>query len=394
MSNVERDIQSERVLDPRRRRVARLVDAALRVGTAVHSLLRPRRRADGTVRRVLIHASMFLGDSVLALESVRAICHRYPDSCVIVNPMFGDLFRGLRTIEYAPPWLRYDERTAWKELRDFAAFLRRIASVDWDLAVNLTGELRGNLVIYASGALIRVGYANAGGAYFLTNPVPLRAAGQAQRTRDLAEAIGAAPAEFSELAPAAVESETVESVLAQHGIAHDEPLLVIAPSAGYATKRWPAERWRELVERIRCDVAVVLVGEAEEVAGFHPPARIVDLRGRLSLHESGALMQRAQLVVGCDSGATHLAAAFGAETLTLFGPTRPERWRPRGPAPQRVIDRLESCSPCGRLDSCPIDRRCMRRISVTDVEQAIRERVTVAHPVDQSLLRTGGSSAV
>jgi len=108
--------------------------------------------------------------------------------------------------------------------------------------------------------------------------------------------------------------------------------LAVHPGSGSPRKNWPAERFAAVVEEIAGGAPWLLVegpAEAESAA----PLR--DLRGSVRARELpprtlGAVLARAGLYVGNDSGISHLAAAFGAPTLALFGPTDPRQWAPIG----------------------------------------------------------------
>lgn len=121
--------------------------------------------------------------------------------------------------------------------------------------------------------------------------------------------------------------------------------MVLHVGAGSRSKRWPLERWQALTDRLR-------EGPARDRAGFSPPAITVVAgeveaeqfdRSERSLFERlkgcfifdlpslAALLRSAVLVVGNDSGPTHLAAQLGVRTVALFGPTDPHRWAPIGP---------------------------------------------------------------
>ncbi len=65
---------------------------------------------------------MFLGDSLIALEALRAIRARHPSTTLIVNPDFAELFRDFETIEYAAPWLRYGEGISLGAIPHFIRF--------------------------------------------------------------------------------------------------------------------------------------------------------------------------------------------------------------------------------------------------------------------------------
>lgn len=112
--------------------------------------------------------------------------------------------------------------------------------------------------------------------------------------------------------------------------------LVLAPGANWPGKRWPAAAYAALARKLCAEFdAVILLGNAADVAAFddHRDALglpTLDLMGRTSLLEAGAVMRQATLFVGNDSGLGHLAAAAGIPSVTVFGPGRPARYRPWG----------------------------------------------------------------
>lgn len=112
-------------------------------------------------------------------------------------------------------------------------------------------------------------------------------------------------------------------------------LLALAPGANWPGKTWPAPRYRALLDQAAAhfDAAVVLGGAADrEAAGALGGAAlpVLDLTGETDLTEAAAVLEQAQAFVGNDSGLGHLAAAAGTPTVTVFGPGRPERYRPWG----------------------------------------------------------------
>jgi ADP-heptose:LPS heptosyltransferase len=92
----------------------------------------------------------------------------------------------------------------------------------------------------------------------------------------------------------------------------------------------------------------------------------LDLAGRTSLGGLAALLQRMSLFIGNDSGPAHLAEAVGTPSVTLFGPTDPRRWAPLDQRAHPIVREPVGCSPCAYSD-CPIDHRCLRRITPDEV---------------------------
>ena len=149
-----------------------------------------------------------------------------------------------------------------------------------------------------------------------------------------------------------------DALLAEAGIAPGQPFVVVHPGTARPEKYWLPERWAEVIRACQDDfgLPVVLTGgkndpfENEHLArlrsalssfvirhsSFNPPPSAFrlptsDLSGRLDLLTLSAVLARAALVLGVDSGPMHLAAAFRRPQIVLFGPTNPYHWRPRHP---------------------------------------------------------------
>lgn len=113
-----------------------------------------------------------------------------------------------------------------------------------------------------------------------------------------------------------------------------ERFLAVHPGSGSPAKNWAADRFAALADLLVPGLPFALVegpADREAVAGVQALApRAVVVRD-LPLRILGALLARAGFYVGNDSGISHLAAAYGAPSLVLFGPTDPAVWSPLGP---------------------------------------------------------------
>jgi ADP-heptose:LPS heptosyltransferase len=143
-------------------------------------------------------------------------------------------------------------------------------------------------------------------------------------------------------APAPVVWTAPEDRARVDDLVPDGPVIVLAPTANWAGKVWPPDRFvalfRALQTHLPGAVPVVLGGAGSYERDLARPVleglpEAVNLVGRLDLSEVAALMGRCKLFVGNDSGLMHIAAAAGAPTLGLFGPTleHGEKYLPRGP---------------------------------------------------------------
>jgi ADP-heptose:LPS heptosyltransferase len=105
-------------------------------------------------------------------------------------------------------------------------------------------------------------------------------------------------------------------------------------------------------------------------------ATLVDLAGALSLGELGALVARAALLLGNNSGPVHVAAALGTPVVGIYGPTRPARNGPWG-RDHVIVSRADVCR-CHHLRRCRAERMCLLDISVSEVVDAVERRLAAS----------------
>jgi ADP-heptose:LPS heptosyltransferase len=173
------------------------------------------------------------------------------------------------------------------------------------------------------------------------------------------------------------------------GLGADDEVVVIHGSAGNAFRRWPAASFAAVAGALagdRADRRVLVLGSSAD----EPVVRaIVNAAGESTrqnevrvvaaigwpLEEVRALMDRAALFVGGDSGPMHVAAAADVPIVALFGPTTAETWAPWRPArlPLAAIDNGPlPCRPCDQRVCEPGDFRCLTRIEPGTVVTAAR----------------------
>jgi heptosyltransferase-2 len=150
------------------------------------------------------------------------------------------------------------------------------------------------------------------------------------------------------------------------------PPVGISPGAAYGNaKRWLPERFAEVAEGFRAPV--VVFGSASErelceVVAAHLRGAGVEVRnlaGETTLREFIDLSAACRLFLTNDSGAMHVASALGVPTVAVFGATDDTTTGPTGPL-ARVVREHAECSPC-LLRECPIDHRCMTRVTAQRV---------------------------
>jgi len=159
-----------------------------------------------------------------------------------------------------------------------------------------------------------------------------------------------------------------------------KPIIAVHPGSGSNKKCWSPEKFEKLTQWMRkqgdYDILLIL-GPADERLEERMSALSETLgcaiANSLPLRHLAALLSQCMAYVGNDSGVTHLAAATGTPTLSIFGPTAPAIWAPPGHH-IRIIRSNAECSPCTRdkMHKCN-DRICLKRITVESVADAVYE---------------------
>lgn len=165
--------------------------------------------------------------------------------------------------------------------------------------------------------------------------------------------------------------------------------ITIAPGAKHFTKRWPAEYYSELLERIyqETKIEAVLIGGDDDVEvseniqkGFDDEA-VMSLVGQLSIQETAAVIKGSSLLITNDSGLMHVADALAVPLIAIFGSTVEELgFFPGGPEAIVIQNSGLYCRPCSHIgrSHCPKAHfRCMQEVTPEIVWQTVREKLGV-----------------
>jgi len=183
------------------------------------------------------------------------------------------------------------------------------------------------------------------------------------------------------------DRKTAEKLLPEQELLPGIPRIMVHIGAATPSKRWREESFEVLIHELHANTQAdifVLGGEqdlgfAQEVVdGLECP--IFNLVGKLSLCQMAALMSDCKVFIGCDSGATHVAAACGVPVISLFSAANEvEVWKPWGPK-VKVLTRHPVCSPC-RSYECKRDDGyfCMAEIGTEDVMAEVKSILAEQH---------------
>jgi heptosyltransferase-2 len=339
--------------------------------------------------RVLVRATNWLGDAVMSLPAIRAIRCIFPHAhmAVAARPWVADLYARETTIDRVIPYVVAKGLGA---KREFAARLR---AERFDCAILLQNAFDAAFITWLAGIPERIGYNRDGRGLLLTRPIPVPQPGEIPRHERFYYFELLRRAGMMERLPAddAIRLEGIDAAreaglvhLSALGIAG--PVIGVSPGAAYGNaKRWLPDRFAEAAARV--DLPVLVFGSenerplCEEVAtALRSAGRDArNLAGETTLREFVDLAAACRVFLTNDSGAMHVASALGVPTVAVFGATDDTTTGPTGSL-ARVVREHAECSPC-LLRECPIDHRCMTRVSAERVAGAALELLALPQEV-------------
>jgi lipopolysaccharide heptosyltransferase II len=335
-----------------------------------------------------------IGDVAFTTPAIHALRQRFPDAHIsyIVEPAAAPIVAGNRHLNQV---IVAPRARGLRGLLGDLALGRRLRAERYDLAIDFHGGPRASLLTWMSGAPDRIGYTIAGRSWMYTRriarPRQLRPRHSVENQWDLLAPLGVAPPDRSafpmEMPIDPAIAAGVADRLTRAGVGSADRLIVIHVSAGNPFRRWPATSFVELATALAAvdprrrvlitsgpserDAAGRVIAEAHARLGARA-AQVLSC-GEFSLAELRALLDRAALYVGGDSGPLHVAATTGVPIVGLYGPTLPARsapWR----APSWVTESVDAgilpCRPCDQRVCQPGDFRCLTSIQPAQVAEA------------------------
>jgi heptosyltransferase-1 len=345
--------------------------------------------------RVLLVRTSSLGDVVHALPVLTALRRRLPRAKLgwVVEEPYAPLLAGHPDLdELIVVRLRQwgSHPFAAGTLSGIARFLGDLDRFAPQVVLDLMGNHKAAVIAALSLAPRRVGHARAGrrepsSALWLSERVPVAGTHAVDRALSLLDGLGLPrePADFGGdklFRDPPQAAGTGVATAAGHGAAGGAPFALLHPGAGWGNKAYPPAWWGEAARRLHAATGVrTLVAAApgeEALAAAVVAAAVAGVSGGPGLSGAAAemlpaeqvpapdlpslaaLLRRAALMLGGDTGPTHLAHALGTPVLMVMGPTDPERHGPYG-APERVVVRRLPCSFChqrfGEAKACLLE---------------------------------------
>ncbi|MFH1622458.1 MAG: lipopolysaccharide heptosyltransferase II [Candidatus Omnitrophota bacterium] len=333
--------------------------------------------------RILIVEVNWLGDVLFSTPAIRALRKRYPNSylSVLVHKRCKEVLLGNPNVTEI---IVLDEEGMHKTLLGKLKLINQLRNKRFDTVYLFHRSFTRTLICFLSGIKNRIGYYTSQRRFLLTETIlPLqetihRAAHYYYLiTKRMPSDTGELYCDFfvSER-----DSSYMESLLNRENIDFNKKLVVMHPAGNWLPKRWPKENFAKLADELinKFNVNVVFSGGQLEKHNVLDILNLmnnkaINLAGKTTLKQLGALFKRANLVISADSGPLHISIALKRPTVAIFGPTSSSITGPLTKENIALLQKEIGCAiPCYKVDC--IDNRCMQQISVKDVIDCIEEK--------------------
>jgi lipopolysaccharide heptosyltransferase II len=344
---------------------------------------------------ILLIRLRLVGDVVFTTPAIRAVRRRFPDARLtyLVERAAAPVVRGNPHLDEV---IVIDRRRGIRRLIDDARLARQLRGRRFDLVIDFHGGPRSSWLAWATRAPRRIGYTIVGRSWMYTDrvsrPRGLRPRHSVANQFDLLAPLGIPALDPGrdpvEMVDTPEARRHVDALLAAGGVPADAELIVVHVSAGNPFRRWPAEAFARLAAMLARGSSrrriVLTSGPSESRAAAEialtarealgPPAagRIV-MTEELGLAALRALVGRAALFVGGDSGPLHVAATTRTPIVAIYGPTlrvRSEPWRDAAFVSEAVEPAPLPCRPCDQRACAPGDFRCLTQTTAEQVAAA------------------------
>ena len=345
--------------------------------------------------KILIRATNWIGDAIMALPALRAVREKFAQAeiGIVARPYVLDIYRDQGIADES---IAYDLAGEHRGIAGREKLAVQLRVRKFDTALLLQNAFDAAWLAWRAKIPERIGYARDGRGLLLTEAIPAPRVGEIPahekfyylellRRAGLIDSLE--EVSWIELKVPAEKRRRAEEFLLASGARKGATRIAVGAGAAYGSaKCWPPDRFAETLNRLTDanDAEVILFGTAGEapvstsiLAGLKK--KPIDLTGKTPISDLPALLSRCKLFIGNDSGAMHVAAAVGLPVVAVFGPTDPNGTVPVTPK-CTVVQQKPYCSPCF-LRRCPTDHRCMEAVTPKMVEAAAQNQLAAVTSV-------------
>ncbi len=345
------------------------------------------------INKILVIRLDFLGDVTMSTPGFKAIRRIFPNAhitllaaglsknLVEIMPFFDDV------LYFDVPWMVKNRE---KKVQRLCAVIRELRTAKYDMAIDLSGDFRHNILMFLSNVRYRLGFDITGCDFLLTHIIPCSSNHHnVNLCLDLITYLN--PENKEEYLPSlqitdhdrAKASEIIKQLNTCNRKNNSGPIVIIHPGASWYGRRWKNERFALVADRVIAEhnARLIIAGSrsdreiAEEIADNMKHSAMITA-GETSVREFIGLLEQSVIFLGLDSGPTHMASATKAKIVALFGPAHPDAVGPWG-NDHIVLSHQEDfpCSPCNQTVCKKSGNSCMEAIQVDEVFDAVSKQI-------------------
>jgi len=330
---------------------------------------------------IVVRGTNWIGDAVMQIPALRELRRIFPSAHITLHTrswaqgIFADT-------EFVDELLTFEKSES--KIKDALEQAKILREKKFDLAVLFPNSFESALIAKLAGIPQRFGYAKDARGFLLTSAVEipewknerhevfyyLNLVAEVEKRIVGAETVLAKEPKI-DLKVSAERRARAREILTESGVDFSRKIVALGVgSTNSRAKRWSAESYAKLNDKLQneSNMNVILVGVKDELEVSNEvyeqsKNKPIILTGKTDLAEATAILSEIDMLVSNDMGLAHIASAVGTKTLVIFGPTNPQTTRPWN---AEIFYKSVECSPC-MLRDCPIDHRCLTRISADEV---------------------------
>jgi len=340
------------------------------------------------IKRILVRVPNWIGDGVISMPGLHALKRLYPEADITVLAKARTLPLYLSKEKIVKDVIEYDPSGRHSGFSGKFRLVNELRPRKFHMAVLFQNAFEAALIAFMAGIPKRVGYARDLRTPLLTQPIDFDEHISKEHQvfyylniiKEMGLDLSLEQLELPKVSIGGDDAARALVVMAEYGLDADAAMVGVAPGASFGpAKRWPVERYHEVLERLSCEHNLtptifgggddIEVSTALSVSLTSAGVEHVNFAGKTSLREFIAIAGKTQLFLTNDSGPMHVVAALGVPTAAIFLSTSTALTGPLGRCVKILYKKIE-CSPCFKRE-CPFGHyNCMKTISAQELYAA------------------------
>jgi lipopolysaccharide heptosyltransferase II len=340
------------------------------------------------IKGIIVMGMMMIGDTIMALPALRVLKRNFPNATItlVAGSAVKTILKKQSLIDdfvvVKSPWLHQDY--SFKNLKSFLGSIKKINRKRYDFAIDFRGDWRTLLFMDWIKATRKISFNYTGGEYMLTDPIipNQHITHYIEEWLYLLKQIGCDVNENENIPKLSLDKEDTEFInqFKQQIKLENEFVLGIHPGASQIVKKWDENKYAQLILKFKKDypdARLILFEGPNETEVVSMVERVLAANAidytkvNKKLDEYILILSICSLIVCNDSGAAHIAGAFGVPTVVIFGNVDPQYVTPYGAKLLRVISHKLDCKPCHQ-NYCKFGTNiCIKEIEVDEVYDAV-----------------------